>query len=119
MAIESFYLKSKKWLINVKILEILSIYQLEDLDWLYYKIESVRKILSGAERKPQRISQIINLLKIHLSGKQLSRSETDDKILEIEKQFPWHPLSNELVNYCKYIKIILKVDSSVLLAGGQ
>ncbi len=115
----TFLFKDKSWLINLKMLELLSIYQLKDSDWLYYKMESFRKIISGTEGKQQRISQIANLLKVQISGKGLSQSDTHDKIIRIEKEFPWHPLSNELVNYCTYIKAMLAADSHASLSQTQ
>jgi hypothetical protein len=112
-----FILKHKSWLINVKILEVLSIYQLEDSDWLHYKIESLRKILNGVEGKHQRFVLIINLFKSHLAGKHLAMPEIENKIFEIEEQFPWDPLGNEVINFCECIKSILKIDISVSLVS--
>jgi hypothetical protein len=114
----TFLVKDKSWLMNLKILELLSIYQLKDSDWLYYKLESFRKIISGKEWRQQRISQIVNLLKIHVSGKRSSHEDMLDKIIRIENEFPWHPLSNELVNYCTSLKALL-TDSHPLLSQTQ
>jgi hypothetical protein len=106
----TLFVKDKGWLMNLKMLELLSIYQLKDSDWLYYKLESFRKIISGTEWRHQRISQIVNLLKIQVSGKGLSQADMHDKITRLEKEFPWHPLSNELVNYCTCLKALLTAD---------
>lgn len=114
-----FLVKDKSWLMNLRLLEFLSIYQLRDSDWLYYKIESFRKIFSGTEWKQQRISQIVNLLKIHASGKRLSQADMHDKVISIEEQFPWHPLSNELVNYCTYVEAMLAADSHASVSTSQ
>jgi hypothetical protein len=105
--------KNKSCLINVKVLEILSISHLQDPDWLYYKIENLRKIINGTEGKYQRSSQIVNLLKATICGNKLSASDIEGRIRQIENQFPWHPLSNELVNFCSYIHHPLKVPASV------
>ena len=102
--------KSKGWLMNLKMLELLSIFRLKDPDWLYYKIESFRKMLGTTGTKQQRISQIVGLLKAHISGKGFSPSEMQDKILKIERESPWHPLSNELINYCAYAEAMFNAD---------
>lgn len=106
-----FLSKDKSCLVNVKMLELFSIYELKDVDWLYYKIESLRKILGAGEWKQQRISHIVNLLKVHVSGKGLSQADKRDKILWIEREYPWHPLSNEVINYGACMKAILTTDS--------
>ncbi len=103
--------KEKGCLVHVKMLELLSIYELEDTDWLYYKIESFRKVLGNAEWKQQRISQIVNLIKLHVNGRRLSPSDTEEKLVRIERELPWHPLGNELINYCTYVKGMLTADS--------
>lgn len=102
--------KDRSWLMNVKMLELMSIYELKDIDWLYYKIESFRKSFSGTGWKQQRISQIVNLLKVYASGKELSGSEIRERIDRIETDFPWHPLSNEVFNYCTYVGAMLSAD---------
>jgi hypothetical protein len=107
----TFLVKDKSWLMNLKMLELLSICQLKDSDWLYYKLENFRKTLSGTEWRQQRISQIVNLLKMHVSGKGVSHADMYDKIMRVEKEFPWHPLSNEVVNYCTCVKAMLAADS--------
>jgi hypothetical protein len=104
--------KSKGWLTNLKMLELLSIYRLKDSDWLYYKIESFRKMLGTTDGKQQRVSQIVSLLKAHVTGKGLSSSEVQDKILKIERESPWHPLSNELINYCTYAAAMFHAEGS-------
>ena len=111
--------KEKSWLMNLKMLELLSIYKLKDSDWLYYKSESFRKILGGKECRQQRISQIVNLLKIHASGKRSPQSDMIEKIISIENEFPWHPLSIELVNYCTCVKKFLTFDSHASLSQTQ
>ena len=93
-------LKNKSWIIVIKMLELLSIYQLNDMDWLYYKVESLRKIINGMVGKYQRFNQIMNLMKCNLLRPSSSQIDIRDKIDRIEEQFPWHPLSNELVNFC-------------------
>ena len=109
----SFLYKEKGCLINVKMLELLSIYELEDTDWLFYKIENFRKVLSSGEWKQQRISHIVNLIKLHISSKGLSPTDTEERLVRIEKELPWHPLGNELINYCTYVKSMLTAESRV------
>lgn len=119
---DSFLLfKDRSWLMNAKMLELMSIYELNDSDWLYYKIENFRKIFSGTGWKQQRISQIVYLLKACASGKELATAGIREKILVIERDFPWHPLSNEVFNYCTYLEAMLCADSShrVVLAESQ
>lgn len=106
----TFLVKDKGWVMHLKMLELLSICQLKDSDWLYYKLESFRKTVSGTEWRQQRISQIANLLKIHVNGKGVSQEDMHDRIIRTEKEFPWHPLSNEVFNYCACVKSMLTVD---------
>lgn len=106
-------LKDKSWLMNVKMLELLSVCALKDSDWLYYKVESFRKMLSGAQGKQRRICQVVNLLKLHAIGKEISQSDADERISKIESENSWHPLSNEMINYCSYLRTILGVDVPV------
>lgn len=103
--------KNKSWLLNVKMLEILCIYQLEDIDWLYYKIESFRKLSNTTDPKHQRISHIVNLLKIQAGTKPLTAYELEDKIQKIEQDYPWHSLSVEMVDYCSYVRKMVGVAS--------
>ena len=101
-------LKNKSWIIVIKMLELLSIYQLNDVDWLYYKVESLRKIINGMVGKYQRFNQIMNLMKCSLLRPSSSQVDIGDKIERIEEQFPWHPLSNELINFCTCLHQLTK-----------
>ena len=111
-AIHAF--KEKSWLIIAKLLEILSIYEMEDSDWLHYKIESLRKTMAGAAEHHPRLHHIAAHFKSHLSGKKIVEKDCRDSISEVGKQFPWHPLSNELINLCHYIETIPAIERPAL-----
>ena len=112
-ATSPFLAKDKSWLMNLKMLELLSICQLKDPDWIHYKLENFRKTVSATGLRQQRIGLIVNLLKIHVNRKGVSHAEMEDKLTGIENEFPWHPLSNELVNYCSCARAIFAADNHV------
>jgi hypothetical protein len=111
-------LKNKNQLYIIKILEIFSIGQLEDSDWFHYKIESLRKLMGGEGKQP-RFNQVVNLIRGCMSGKKLSPSDVEDRIIQIEKQYPWHPLGCELFDFCSHLREMQQTDTSVSLASTQ
>lgn len=97
-------LKCKSWGIAAKILEILCIFELEDFDWLDYKTDSLRKIVQGRSGLNQRLSAIAGLSRSSFSSSHISPSEIENRIFRIEQQYPWNPLSNELINFCDLMR---------------
>lgn len=103
--------KKRVWLVQAKLLELLSIFELGDIDWLYYKIENLRKVISGTATHTQRPIQIVNLLKRHLYDP-LPPDVLEEKLSRIEMRFPWHPLGCEPMNLCKQISLSFKLQPS-------
>jgi hypothetical protein len=91
-------------LVNVKFLEILSVFHLNDWDWLQYKIDSFRKIIGGLDDRFPRIVQTIALLKAQTGGRIVSDAEISEAISLIEQEFPWHPLSLEVARQTQWGK---------------
>jgi hypothetical protein len=111
----AFAFKSKSWLINVKLLELLCILRTSDFDWLFYKIESLRKVVSGLPEKPGRVTHLLSLIKTFVSerGSPLGMKE---KILQLEREHPWHPLGIEVINYAD---ILLEVSNETAVPVHQ
>ncbi len=101
----AFSTKSKHGIVHVKALELLAIYQMNDYDWLSYKIDSLRKYIGGMDDKLSRIVQLFVVIKNHVVGRPIS--ETYAAIDMIDQQSPWHPLSTDLLNYCEFFKSAL------------
>lgn len=99
--------RNKHWLMIGKTLEILSIYQLNDLDWLYYKIDSLRKSLQGVDKQFCRLHKILGVIKNNLCEKSIAPNDAIDRLAGIENDLPWHPLSQELLNFCAWIPATL------------
>jgi hypothetical protein len=99
-----FSSKMKNALVNVKFLEILSVFHLNDWDWLQYKIDSFRKIISGLDDRFPRIVQTIALLKAQTGGRVISGAEVSKAIILIEQEFPWHPLGLEVAKQTQWAK---------------
>ena len=114
-----YALKEKSWLIIAKFVEILSIFEMEDSDWLHYKIESLRKTLAGFGQNYPRLHHIAVHLKNHLSEKKVLPKDYHENITEVDKQFPWHPLSNELINLCHHLKSIGQLGNSAILQSEE
>ena len=115
-----YTLKEKSWLLIAKLLEILSIYEMEDSDWLHYKIESLRKTMGSSAESYPRLHHIAAHLKNHLSGKKAIEKDCRDDMSEVANQFPWHPLSNELIDLCHHIsKSIGQLGNSAILQSEE
>lgn len=79
----------------LKVLELMSIRHQQDQDWFYYKSESLRKQLTGRTDVTERLFAQFTILKRYTLCDQDSAFE---KLEEMENQYPWHPLSHELIN---------------------
>jgi len=114
---ETSILRNRAWLVQAKLLEVLSIYLLGDSDWLYYKIESLRKLINGTRSMLQRQVHIVTLLKTHLYKRALSHEAFEASLAHIETQFRWHPLGCEPINVCTQIRHIFKTGTPSLRAA--
>ena len=100
-----FAYKHKGWLINVKLLEMLCILRTGDFDWLFYKVESLRKIVSGLSEKPERTILLLSLIKTFVADNG-SAAYLDDRIQLLEREHPWHPMSIEVINHAEALATI-------------
>jgi len=101
-----YSLKEKSWLIIARILEIFSIYEIRDFDWLFYKIENLRKTVATTGDSYPRLSQLTVCIKNHLRER-IHDSTVSEGLRQIEIQYPWHPLTNELLNLCDHLRLLV------------
>lgn len=80
----------------LKILELICIYQLHDMDWFYYKSESFRKLLNGRSDVADRTQLLFGFIRKYFFNEETH--ELLEKIAKLENISPWHPLSHELLN---------------------
>jgi hypothetical protein len=85
-----------------KLLELMSIYQLHDPDWFYYKSESMRKQLNGNIYISPRLKMLFFLLRRHIKRNNLEI--IIEKLDRLEHNTPWHPLSLEVLNLADLIR---------------
>lgn len=97
-----FAFRNRSWLINIKFLELVCILKTGDVDWLFYKIESLRKLISTLTEKPERVMRLLALIKAFASG-QGSFAVIREKIVSLEREYPWHPFGIEVINYTQVL----------------
>jgi hypothetical protein len=93
----AFSTKIKNALVNIRFMEIVSVFQVSDWDWLLYKVDNFRKTVNGLDEKFPRILQVISMLKAQAGGRIMSHDESHKALSLIENEFPWHPLSLEII----------------------
>lgn len=114
----NFAYRHKSWLINIKILEMLCILKTGDFDWLYYKIENLRKVVSGLNEKQERHTQLLILIKAFCSDNGPT-TNLRDKINQLDREYPWHPMSIEVINHADSLGTILNAGTSRTLVPKQ
>jgi hypothetical protein len=95
--------RNKSWLVHFRMLELLSIFLLQDYDWLHYKTDSFRKSFTCLEERWPRIGMVLQLMRNIANGKITSAFDKELSVAAISKASPWHPLGMEIINYCDFI----------------
>jgi hypothetical protein len=97
--------KQKFFHANIRLIELLSIFQLNDLDWLSYKIENFRKSYGNiVDQRFSRIASVVALLRAQLNGKLILAGELDQRVQLVDNEYPWHPLGLEVMDYLSFAR---------------
>jgi alpha-D-ribose 1-methylphosphonate 5-triphosphate synthase subunit PhnL len=97
--------------IQFRILEVLQLLELEDYDWIDFKLETLRKFVSRNRKlKNPRIDGIIKVL-YALQAKSYDLTRLNKSTLELikklnssEKGWEWNPLGFELVRFDAWLE---------------
>ena len=106
-----------RWQVSARLLEILTILEIEDYDWYEFKFESFRKKITAVGSKiDHRISVIYqvlySLIKVNFDYRLLWELEQEhiNQLCSNHKDYRWNPMGYELINLAQWLK--LKFENS-------
>lgn len=97
--------------VQYRVLEVLQLIELEDYDWIDFKLDTLRKFVSRNRKlKNPRIDGVIKVLNaIHVKSyrfEKLNKSTLRliDQLSSHEKNWAWNPTGNELVRFDAWLE---------------
>ena len=97
--------------VQYRILEVLQLMELEDFDWIDFKLDTLRKFVSRNRKlKSSRIDGIIKVLyAIHVKSYRFDKLNKStlkiiDQLNSDEKGWVWNPTGNELVRFDAWLE---------------
>ena len=97
--------------VQYRILEVLQLIELEDYDWIDFKLDTLRKFVSRNRKlKTPRVDGIIKVLQaIHVKSYQFAKLNSStlkiiEKLSSDDKEWAWNPTGNELVRFDAWLE---------------